>query len=108
MKRREGSCQLAPDMHWEASMAKLRGGLIQMSLKGDTSMKPERIRDLMLEAHMPLVAEAGKRGVQVLCFQEVTLGALGRRVTSGVGHVCSGAKLSMDTCLTGLVSLAKK
>ena len=52
-------------------MAKLRGGLIQMSLKGDTSMKPERIRDLMLEAHMPLVAEAGKQGVQVLCFQEV-------------------------------------
>jgi beta-ureidopropionase len=52
-------------------MAKLRGGLIQMSLKGDTSMKPERIRDLMLEAHMPLIAEAGKQGVQVLCFQEV-------------------------------------
>ncbi len=52
-------------------MAKLRGGLIQMSLKGDTSMKPEQIRDLMLEAHMPLIAEAGKQGVQVLCFQEV-------------------------------------
>ena len=52
-------------------MAKLRGGLIQMSLKGDTSMEPKQIRDLMLEAHMPLIAEAGKRGVQVLCFQEV-------------------------------------
>ena len=52
-------------------MAKLRGGLIQMSLKGDTSMEPKQIRDLMLEAHLPLIAEAGKKGVQVLCFQEV-------------------------------------
>ena len=52
-------------------MAKLRGGLIQMSLKGDTSMAPEQIRDLMIEAHLPLIAEAGKQDVQVLCFQEV-------------------------------------
>jgi len=52
-------------------MAKLKGGLIQMALKGDTSMTPEQIRDHMLEAHLPLVEEAGKRGVQVLCFQEV-------------------------------------
>ena len=52
-------------------MAKLRGGLIQMSLKGDTSMPPLQIRDLMLEAHLPLIEEAGKQGVQVLCFQEV-------------------------------------
>ncbi len=52
-------------------MAKLRGGLIQMSLKGDTAMAPEQIRDLMLEAHLPLIAEAGKQDVQVLCFQEV-------------------------------------
>lgn len=52
-------------------MSKLRGGLIQMSLKGDTSMSPEQIRDAMLEAHLPLVDEAGRQGVQVLCFQEV-------------------------------------
>ena len=52
-------------------MAKLRGGLIQMSLKGDTSMSPQEIRDKMIEAHIPLIEEAGKQGVQVLCFQEV-------------------------------------
>jgi len=52
-------------------MTKLRGGLIQMSLKGDTSMTPEQIRDKMLEAHFPLIDEAGAAGVQVLCFQEV-------------------------------------
>ncbi len=52
-------------------MAKLRGGLIQMSLKGDTGMSPAEIRDKMLEAHIPLIDEAGGQGVQVLCFQEV-------------------------------------
>jgi beta-ureidopropionase len=52
-------------------MTKLRGGLIQMGLKGDTSMTPEQIRDKMLEAHIPLIDQAGAEGVQVLCFQEV-------------------------------------
>jgi len=52
-------------------MSKLRGGLIQMGLKGDTSMTPEQIRDKMLEAHIPLIDQAGAEGVQVLCFQEV-------------------------------------
>ena len=42
-----------------------------MGLKGDTSMTPEQIRDKMLEAHIPLIDEAGAQGVQVLCFQEV-------------------------------------
>jgi beta-ureidopropionase len=52
-------------------MAKLKTGLIQMQLKADTSMSPADIRDKMLEAHLPLIDEAGRRGVQVLCFQEV-------------------------------------
>jgi beta-ureidopropionase len=52
-------------------MAKVKAGLIQMGLKGDTAQKPERIREQMIEAHLPLIAEAAKRGVQVLCFQEV-------------------------------------
>ena len=52
-------------------MAKLKGGLIQMSLKGDTSMAPAEIKEKMIEAHLPLIEEAGKQGVQVLCFQEV-------------------------------------
>ena len=53
-------------------MSKLVSGLIQMSLKGDAdSMSPEQIRDCMLEAHLPMIDEAGAKGVQVLCFQEV-------------------------------------
>ena len=49
----------------------LRGGLIQMSLKGNTSMSPKEIGERMLAAHLPLIEEAGRKGVQVLCFQEV-------------------------------------
>ena len=52
-------------------MTRLKCGLIQMSLKGDTGMAPEAIRDAMLDAHIPLIDQAGKAGVQVLCFQEV-------------------------------------
>src|SRR3982751_1655278 len=52
-------------------MANLRGGLIQMSLKAPTEKSPEEIRKAMLDAHLPLIEEAGKKGVQVLCFQEV-------------------------------------
>jgi beta-ureidopropionase len=52
-------------------MGTLTGGLIQMSLKADTSKSPEQIRDAMVEAHLPLIDEAGRRGVQVLCLQEV-------------------------------------
>jgi N-carbamoylputrescine amidase len=52
-------------------MTMLKGGLIQMSLKGDTSMSPEEIRNRMNDAHIPLIEQAGKAGVQVLCLQEV-------------------------------------
>ncbi len=52
-------------------MAKLKCGLIQMALKADTSLAPEEIRDAMIEAHIPLIEQAGEAGVQVLCFQEV-------------------------------------
>jgi beta-ureidopropionase len=49
----------------------LKAGLIQMGLKGSTSDSPERIRDAMIAAHIPLIEKAGQQGVQVLCFQEV-------------------------------------
>ena len=52
-------------------MASVKGGLIQMSLKGDTTMSPAEIRDRMVAAHLPLIEEAGRQGVQVLCLQEV-------------------------------------
>ena len=52
-------------------MAIVKAGLIQMSLKGDASESPAAIRDKMIEAHIPLIEEAARRGVNVLCFQEV-------------------------------------
>ena len=52
-------------------MGTLTGGLIQMSLKADTNKTPQQIRDAMVEAHLPLIEEAGRCGVQVLCLQEV-------------------------------------
>lgn len=52
-------------------MTTLRGGLIQMALKGSTDDTPENIRQAMIDAHIPLIEEAGRQGVQVLCFQEV-------------------------------------
>ncbi len=52
-------------------MTMLRGGLIQMALKASTEDSPQAITKAMIEAHLPLIHEAGKQGVQVLCFQEV-------------------------------------
>ncbi|PHS21432.1 MAG: acyltransferase [Robiginitomaculum sp.] len=52
-------------------MTKLRGGLIQMALKASTDESPAAITKAMIEAHIPLIEEAGEKGVQVLCFQEV-------------------------------------
>ena len=52
-------------------MAKVRAGLIQMALKAETGDSPAAIRDKMNQAHLPLIEEAGKKGVQVLCLQEV-------------------------------------
>ena len=52
-------------------MTTVKGGLIQMSLKGDTSMSPQEIRDKMIDAHVPLIEQAAQAGRQVLCLQEV-------------------------------------
>ncbi len=52
-------------------MAIVKSGLIQVGLKGNTDMSPKEISDLMIEAHIPFIEEAGKKGVQVLSFQEV-------------------------------------
>lgn len=52
-------------------MSKVRGGLIQVGLNISTDESPETIRKSMIEAHIPYIEEAGQKGVQVLCFQEV-------------------------------------
>jgi N-carbamoylputrescine amidase len=48
------------------------GGLIQCSNALDDARAPvTQVRDAMFEKHLPLIAEAGKQGVQVLCLQEL-------------------------------------
>ena len=49
----------------------VRGGLIQV--KGDISLEgsAEAIKRRMVDKHLPLIEEAGGRGVQLLCLQEL-------------------------------------
>ena len=48
------------------------GGLIQMSNPvNDPNASVEQIRNAMLEKHIPMIEEAGKQGVQILCLQEI-------------------------------------
>jgi beta-ureidopropionase len=48
------------------------GGLIQMSNPiNDTSVPVKKIADAMVEKHLPMIDEAGKKGVQILCLQEI-------------------------------------
>src|SRR5258708_12410228 len=48
------------------TMTMLKGGLIQISLKGDATMLPQKIRDAMLEAHLPLIEAARPPHLQQL------------------------------------------
>ena len=52
-------------------MTTVRAGLIQFALNTSTDESPETIKANMIEAHLPLIDEAGANGVQVLCLQEV-------------------------------------
>jgi N-carbamoylputrescine amidase len=51
---------------------KVTGGLIQLSNPlNDENVSVEKVRDAMTEKHIPYIEEAGKKGVQVLCLQEM-------------------------------------
>ncbi len=51
---------------------KIKSGLIQMSLpKSEGEGTIEEIKEAMVQKHIPLIEEAGKKGVQVLCMQEI-------------------------------------
>ncbi len=52
----------------------VKAGIIQMANKVDTNASCEQHRKGMIEAHLPLIEEAAKKGVQMLCFQEVFTG----------------------------------
>ena len=56
-------------------MAKIvKAGVIQMSNKLATDKSCKEHREAMIEAHMPYIEDAGKKGVQILCFQELFTG----------------------------------
>lgn len=51
---------------------KIKSGLIQMSLaKTEGEGTIDEIKRAMLEKHLPFIDEAGEKGVQILCFQEI-------------------------------------
>src|SRR5438309_10613669 len=55
----------------------VRCGLIQASnvlSPTDSSTPLEAIKAAMIEKHIPMIEEAGKRGVQILCLQELFYG----------------------------------
>ncbi len=49
-------------------------GIIQLGNKVDTEKSCEEHRTSMIEAHLPYVEEAARKGVKILCFQEVFTG----------------------------------
>lgn len=52
----------------------IKAALIQMANKLSTDEPCEKHRTAMIEAHLPYIQEAGKKGVQMLCFQEIFTG----------------------------------
>ena len=52
----------------------VKSGIIQMANKLSTDASCEEHRRAMTEAHIPLIEEAGRQGVQMLCLQEVFTG----------------------------------
>src|SRR3954466_10076343 len=46
-------------------------GLIQASTPFEESWSIEKIQKVALDKHLPLIEEAGKRGVQILGLQEI-------------------------------------
>lgn len=53
---------------------KVKIGLIQMASKAPTDASCEQHRTAMLDAHAKYIDEAGKKGVNMLCMQEVFTG----------------------------------
>ena len=49
----------------------VKAGVIQVANCIDTGQSCEKIRDAMIEAHLPYIEQAAKQNVQILCFQEV-------------------------------------
>jgi N-carbamoylputrescine amidase len=49
-------------------------GLTQAGAPDASKLTPKQLREAMIEKHLPMIDEAGKRGVQILCLQEIFTG----------------------------------
>jgi beta-ureidopropionase len=52
----------------------VRGGLIQVKADVPLDGSTDDVKRRMIDKHMPLIEEAGRRGVQLLCLQELFYG----------------------------------
>lgn len=52
----------------------VKGGLIQCKLAESTEQPIEKIKKAMLDKHIAFIEDAGKKGVQLLCMQELFYG----------------------------------
>jgi len=52
----------------------VRGGLLQAALATSTEQPIEKIKQAMIDKHVKMVEEAAKKGVQILCLQELFYG----------------------------------
>lgn len=52
----------------------VKGGLIQCSLAESTEKPIEIVKKAMIDKHVALIEDAGKKGVQILCLQEIFYG----------------------------------
>ncbi|MGQ0570749.1 MAG: nitrilase-related carbon-nitrogen hydrolase [Armatimonadota bacterium] len=50
------------------------GGLIQMSLPASPPSSLPALKQAMIDKHLSIIEEAGRRGVQILCLQEIFYG----------------------------------
>lgn len=52
----------------------VRGGLLQTTLATSTEQPIEQIKQAMIDKHVKMIEEAAKKGVQILCLQELFYG----------------------------------
>lgn len=52
----------------------VRGGLIQATLAASSDLPIESIKKAMIDKHVAMIEDAGKKGVQILCLQELFYG----------------------------------
>ncbi len=52
----------------------VRGGLIQATLSGSTEEPIDKIKQVMIDKHLNMIEDAAKKGVQILCLQELFYG----------------------------------